>query len=182
MISLSGVRTILLPCILIPYVSGAENNIRAAQINHGIVNMQGSIIDTPCAIATADRAQGIDMTTTTVGEIIHNGGGRKNPFSLILINCNLHLDQQTQTLSSHFQTTFDGPSSDGLFSVNGASGVGLEITDSAGNVAQPGKALPPGILSNGSQILQYQMRLMSNRDRLKVGEYTATIRFKVDYF
>ncbi|MBS0826709.1 fimbrial protein [Citrobacter sp. ku-bf4] len=184
MIVLSGFRAIIFPCILISHVSVAANNMRAAKTDQGqgIVNMQGSIIDTPCAIATADREQSIEMMTTTVGQIIHNGSGNKNPFSLTLVNCNLHVNQETQTISSHFQTTFDGPSSDGLFSVDGASGVGLEITDDAGNVAQPGKALPPGTLSNGSQTLQYQLRLMSNRDRLKVGEYTATIRFKVDYF
>ncbi|HBM7599608.1 TPA: hypothetical protein O8U57_004180 [Enterobacter asburiae] len=71
----------------------AAHNPRHAQADqgHGIVNMQGSIIDTPCAIATVDREQSIEMMTTTVGEIIHNGRGNKNPFSLTLVNCNLHI-------------------------------------------------------------------------------------------
>ncbi|WP_152594390.1 fimbrial protein [Enterobacter sp. UCD-UG_FMILLET] len=85
MIVLSGLRVIIFPCILIPCIAAANNPRHAlTDQGHGIVNMQGSIIDTPCAIATADREQSIEMMTTTVGEIIHNGRGNKNPFSLTL--------------------------------------------------------------------------------------------------
>lgn len=165
----------VLPCMLALSVSGA---LSAAYSDHGRVDMQGSIIDTPCAIATADLSQSIDMGDTTLGEIYLNGRGRPKPFSLNLVNCVLSSGDSAR---SHFRTTFDGPSAKGLFSVSGAKGVGLQITDSTGNVAVPGEPLPAGILTPGSQRLDYNLRLVSDLSHLKAGDYHAILRFKVDY-
>lgn len=99
---------------------------------HGHVNMQGSIIDTPCAIATADLEQTVDMAITTTGEIVDDGKGKPKPFSLTLINCVFNTSKSD---GQRFMTTFDGPTDDGLFSINGAQGVGLQIADIAGNIA-----------------------------------------------
>lgn len=59
----------------------------AAQLSNslqgeGRVNMQGSIIDTACAIAVESREQTIDMGITPLSEIIRDGHGRTKNFPL----------------------------------------------------------------------------------------------------
>lgn len=171
----------MLPCMLI-LCSGNLPGVASANQHdplHGHVNMQGSIIDTPCAIATADLEQTVDMAITTTGEIVDDGKGKPKPFSLTLINC---IFNTSKSDGQRFMTTFDGPTDDGLFSINGAKGVGLQIADIAGNIAIPGKALPAGSLVSGTQRLDYTLRLVRNHNLLKPGVYQASLRFKVDYF
>lgn len=150
-----------------------------SSMEYGRVSMQGSIINSPCAIATADSFQTIDMKVTTVGEIIDNGQGLIRPFSVTLVNC--IIDEST-SYTAHFSTTFDGPSEDGVFSLSGVQGVGLQIADSAGNIASPGVALPEGQLKIGTLRLDYTLRLVRTHSPLKAGIYSAVLRFKVDYF
>jgi hypothetical protein len=53
----------------------------------GGVNMQGSIIDTACAIAVDSRDQTIAMGVVPLADIIRDGQGHTQPFSIKLINC-----------------------------------------------------------------------------------------------
>lgn len=167
-------------CVWAPAV-GAAYGHSVAQ-GQGRVSMQGSIIDTPCAIAMADRDQTIQLDVATIGELIHNGHGAQHTFSINLVNCSLRSGSASGTVAHHFRTTFDGPSDGELFRVSGAAGLGVQIADTAGNVAIPGKALPEGNVVEGTQRLDYTLRLVSNHRRLEAGEYHAIIRFKVDYF
>ncbi|WNN49334.1 fimbrial protein [Siccibacter colletis] len=178
-------RKSVFPCMLAlcawTAVAGAAYGHSSAQ-GYGRVSMQGSITDTPCAIAMADRDQTIQLDVATIGELIHNGRGPLRTFSLNLVNCDLDADATSGAVKSHFRTTFDGPSDGELFSVSGATGIGVQIADAAGNVAIPGKALPDGAVVPGDQRLDYTLRLISNHHRLNAGEYHAIVRFKVDYF
>lgn len=172
----------MLPCMLMLNVWNLLAGVAFANQPDqlfGHVNMQGSIIDSPCAIATEDLEQTVDMAVTMTGEIIDNGKGKAQPFSLMLINCVLDTSKPD---GQHFMTTFDGPADDGLFNINGAEGVGLQIADIEGNIATPGKALPAGSLASGTQRLDYTLRLVRNHDLLKPGAYQAALRFKVDYY
>lgn len=171
----------MLPCILILLLCHAELACSSSH-GQGRVNMQGSIIETPCAIATADHDQTINMGELSMGEITHNGRGPLHKFSLQLVNCVLQHRAPTQQDWRWFETTFDGPAQDGTFSVSGASGVGLQIADAAGHVAIPGEPLPEARLTTGTQQLDYTLRLTGNHHRLEAGEYHTVLRFKVDYF
>lgn len=142
---------------------------------YGRISVEGSIFDSSCAIATEDREQTIDMTASTLGEIIHQGSGQPFPFSLHLVNCNF-------TNRELFQTTFEGDSEDGLFTVKGASGIGIQISDTQGHIAKPGEPLPEETLVSGAQTLDYTLRVVGNHHQLDVGEYYSVLRFKVDYF
>ncbi|MGU9756056.1 fimbrial protein [Serratia marcescens] len=147
----------------------------------GRVNMQGSIIDTACAIAVDSREQTIDMGVLPLSDIIRDGQGRSQPFSIDLVNC--ITDRPGKEGWKKFQVTFDGEAHGGLFGVNGdASGVALQIIDTQGNVAMPGKAMPPMDIIPGDSQLNYAMRLVANNHVLKAGDYLSSIRFKLDYF
>lgn len=181
MSELNEFKAKVLPCLLmlcsLIMVCGAASATESTQ-EFGRVSMQGSIINTPCSIATADLNQTIEMKVTTVGEVIDNGFGQSNRFSIMLVNCSL---DSSSSHESYFSTAFDGASEDGLFMVNGAAGVGLQMSDIVGNIAQPGKPLPAGILKRGSQHLDYTLRLVRNHAPFKTGTYNAVLRFKTDY-
>lgn len=174
-------RASVLPCMLVLCAWGTAYGQHPDQ-GHGRVGMQGSIIETPCAIATADRDQTVNMGEETVGNMIHNGMGLEHKFSLNLVNCDLQSYATSKQDWSWFRTTFDGPVDGGIFSVNGASGIGLQITDAAGNIAIPGQPLPAASLVAGTQRLDYTLRLIGNHQQLKTGVYRTILRFKVDYF
>ncbi|CAI0837296.1 PAP fimbrial minor pilin protein precursor [Serratia quinivorans] len=147
----------------------------------GVVNMQGSIIDTACAIAVDSREQSIDMGIIPVADIIRDGQGRSKPFSIDLINC--VLERPGKEAWKNFQVTFDGDTEGALFGVHGgASGVGLQISDGLGNIAFPGKALPLMDIVPGDRQLNYSLKLVANNHALKSGDYFSSIRFKLDYF
>ncbi|CAI1540145.1 fimbrial protein [Serratia proteamaculans] len=147
----------------------------------GRLSMQGSIIDTACAIAVDSREQSIDMGVIPLADIIRDGQGHSKPFSIDLINC--VLDHPGKADWKHFQVTFDGDPEGDLFGVRGgASGVGLQISDSQGNIVSPGKALPLVDIIPGAMQLNYSLKLVANNHTLKSGDYFSSIRFKVDYF
>ncbi|WP_193161045.1 fimbrial protein [Serratia ureilytica] len=147
----------------------------------GRVNIQGSIIDTACAIAVDNRDQSIDMGVIPVADIIRDGQGRSKPFSINLVDC--VLGRQDKTDWKQFKVTFDGDTQGGLFSVHGdASGVGLQISDELGNIALPGRFLPFVDIAPGGVQLNYSLKLVANNNKLKPGSYFSSIRFKMDYF
>lgn len=143
--------------------------------------MQGTIIDTACAIAVESREQTIDMDTIPLADIIRDGQGRSKPFSIRLINC--ITERPGREGWKQFKVTFDGDADGGLFGVRGeASGVALRISDVSGNIAEPGIPLPMNNITPGSMTLNYNLKLMANSHALKAGDYFSFVRFKLDYF
>lgn len=148
----------------------------------GIVRMHGSILETPCAIDMADKDQSVELGTETTGELLHDGRGPKRPFSIHLMNCNLATNNLINPTATRFQVTFEGKHDDSLFGLDGASGVGLQITDSEGYVSHPGEPMPAGNLLPGRMTLNYMLQLTEDHHRLRAGDYRTAIRFKIDYF
>ncbi|MFI8416175.1 fimbrial protein [Serratia sp. NPDC078593] len=143
--------------------------------------MEGSIIDTACAIAVDSREQSIDMGSIPVADIVRDGQGKNRFFSIDLIDC--VLTRPGKEGGKQFQVTFDGDSDGGLFGIHGdASGIGLQISDDLGNIVSPGKSLPSVDITPGDMRLNYSLKLVANDHTVKSGSYFSSIRFKLDYF
>ena len=155
-----------------------------AHQGQGMVNMQGSIVDVPCAIAVSSRDQAIDLAVLPVGQIMRDGQGPASPFSIQLVNCSLQQMRPGRADWTQFRVTFAGDVTDGaLFGSTGqAEGMGIQITDVAGNVAQSGVPMPPGALVPGDTRLDYSLRLVGTHQILRAGAYRTTVRFKMDYY
>ncbi|MGM0995922.1 MAG: fimbrial protein [Pseudomonadota bacterium] len=147
----------------------------------GKVNMQGSIVDTACAIDTGSYEQSIDMGILPMGLLRQVGHGPVQPFSITLIGCQL-----TPKDGDNWQTfsvTFDGPANGQWFTVSGAAkGVALSLQDASGQIVQPGLATPKQEIKPGNHVLNYGLRLVSDETPLRPGEYQTAIRFKLDYY
>lgn len=147
----------------------------------GKVSMQGSIVDTACAIDTGSYEQSIDMGILPIGLLRQVGHGPVQPFSITLIGCKLtpHDGDNWQT----FSVTFDGPANGEWFTVSGAAkGVALSLQDASGQTVQPGLATSKQDIKPGDHVLNYGLRLVSDETPLRPGEYQTAIRFKLDYY
>lgn len=170
---------------LIPLVFLAMNSsVSIAAEGHGNVRLEGSIIDTPCAIASESIDQSINLSVLPVSTIVSEGVGPTKPFTITLMNCSLESSQINGSDWSKFSITFEGnTTSNSLFSVSGeASGFGIQIEDSAGNVAIPGQALPASTIVPNKMDLDFNLRLVSNQNPVRAGHYQSAIRFKMDYY
>lgn len=160
------------------------NPVQSSQLQGwGQVNMVGAIIETACAIGTLSRDQTINMGILPISQIVRDGQGLIQPFSIRLVSCILTRQDTSLPDWRHFQITFDGSMDAGLFGIEGdAKGVALQLADSQGNIATPGTPLQGGEISAKDMLLNYSLRLVSNHQLLRAGEYTSTVRFKMDYY
>ncbi|EMF7562223.1 fimbrial protein [Serratia marcescens] len=169
-------------CLLLVSFCFVSQAISASQ-GEGRVNMQGAIVDTACAIATESREQIIDMKNTALVDITRGGHGKSVPFSIELVNCTLERADKKQPDWKQFQITFDGHADGEAFGIHGdISGVALRITDANGNIARPGRPLPPMEIIPGNYQLNFTLMLIENNRPLKAGSYFSSVRFKMDYY
>lgn len=148
----------------------------------GRVVMEGSIIETACAIEMNSREQVIEITTVSTSLLVKNRRAIAKPFAIRLIKCTLPGFEPFIPDWQAFRATFDGIKDGALLGIEGeAQGVGLQIKDQLGNIAFPGAPLPLAELSSGDKLLQYTINLLPNHQILRAGEYRSTVRFKMDY-
>lgn len=147
----------------------------------GRVSMNGSIVNSACAIDTGSYEQTVDMGLLPVGTIRQEGQGPVRPFSIALIGCTLtpYAGDAWQT----FSVTFDGPADGEWFSVSGeAGGVALLLQDAQGQPIYPGQSTPKQAIVPGNSVLHYGLRLVSDASPLRPGEYQSALRFKLEYY
>ncbi|WP_447887507.1 fimbrial protein [Serratia fonticola] len=148
----------------------------------GNLKMQGSIIETACAIDVGSRDQTIDMGSLSISHLLRDGQGAARPFTIRLVNCALEQQNDHRPDWQYFRITFDGPHERGLFNVTGqAKGVGLEIRNQNNELSVPGSAMLPQQLTPGTRDLIYQLRLVANQQPVVVGQYNSQLAFKLDY-
>lgn len=170
-------RSVFIQLLLCSHLAMSANQGR------GEVTVNGRIIASACAIDTNSVDQTIIMTTLPVSQIIRDGQGKINPFSIKLVNCILEKINPELDDWRYFKVTFDGRSDAGLFAINGnAKGIGLQISDAKGNIATPGIPMGENDIQPGSMEFNYGLRLIGNHQILDAGSYYSTVRFKMDYY
>ncbi|OAT51337.1 fimbrial protein [Providencia heimbachae] len=147
----------------------------------GSVNMNGSIVDSACAIDTGSYEQVVDMGILPIGTIRQQGQSPIRPFSITLIGCTLM--PYTGSAWQAFTVTFDGPTSGNWFTVSGdAHGVALSLQDADGQLIYPGRFTKKQTIKPENMVLHYGLRLVSDNQPLRPGEYQSALRFKLDYY
>lgn len=168
--------------ILLVWLTLVPCHVNSAIQGEGKVRMHGAIIDTACAIKAGSQDQTIDMGTISLGRLTRHDDVGSKPFSIKLVNCILERSKNKINWN-FFQVTFDGYAEGALFGVQGdARGIALKIKNSNGTQVMPGKPMPLEEIIIGNKVLNYSMTLTPNNKPLKVGSYSSTVRFKLDYF
>lgn len=156
----------------------------AATHGHGRVQIQGTILDTACAISTGDADQSIDLGTLSASDLLTNNRGPAVLFTVHLVNCVLNGgDVQGQDHWKDVRITFDGiPDSPHRFALQGKGrGEALVIANESGNEAQPGEAMPATGITPGSMALHYRLWLTPDHHALRPGRFYTTLRYFMEY-
>ncbi|MFU2316894.1 fimbrial protein [Rahnella sp. PCH160] len=150
---------------------------------HGRATLQGSIINSACAIDFNSRDQTLSLGVVTAAEIEQFGHGAETIFTINFINCSLTTNS-TQTNWNYLRVTFEGDIfDDDLFGIDGgATGFGVSIRDNYGKSILPGHAITIGATEVDGSGINYHLRLEKDKNPLQAGNYHSVIRYKLDYF
>lgn len=147
----------------------------------GILTMNGSILETPCAIAMESIDQSIDLGVEPISVLKQFGQGTRHPFSIKVIDCRI------SSLSGEpwntFSITFSGPSENNNFLVFGdVSGIALRLEDEKGQWVIPNQPISLGGISQGDRLLNYGLRMISDHSTFIPGNFQSILSFKLDYY
>ncbi|MFP2428883.1 fimbrial protein [Enterobacter ludwigii] len=168
-------RTLSVLMLLIPVLSGASHQ------GQGRVTMTGQLLASACSIHIDDVWQEVDFGMhgrETRNDALFRDG---LPVILRLVNCSLEKSQQWQWVT----VTFDGERSaatEPSFAVHGeARGIALQVQDTRGYTISPGEPLPEVVLSPAGNRLDYRLYVVETQEPVQEGDWTAFIRFMVEY-
>ncbi|HDT2108502.1 TPA: type 1 fimbrial protein [Enterobacter roggenkampii] len=160
-----------------------STNASAASQGQGRVHVRGSIVETPCAIATESRFQNVDIGVTPDSMVARDGRSMPHLFYIRLVNCKLDRLKPGDPAWHYFQLTFNGKDDNGFFALNsGVNGIALQLEDSQGNIAHPNQPLPVSEITPGNMKLGYSLRLVGNHHAMQVGSFHSDLQFMMNYY
>ncbi len=160
---------------------------QAAFADGGTVNFNGSIVDSPCSIDPS--SQNITVPMGAISRAVLNGAAGKrtltpSKFQILLTNCGATAKGATVT----FTGTTDAKVTDdlaianaGQVGVTAATGVAIELGDSAGTKIPVGSASGTYVLGVGNNPLNFQATYVSTGPAVTVGPANSTAQFVVTY-
>lgn len=159
----------------------------------GTINFTGDIVDAPCAVSP--NSQNLTVPLGKVSRTAFDGAtagtatvGKKAPtparFSVDLLGCGATAKGATVTFSG----TADADDATNLrltnagqVGVGAASGVAIELGDSAGTKIPLGSASGQYTLGTGDNSLKFQAVYVATRTAVTTGPANATAQFTVAY-
>lgn len=157
-----------------------------ALLLNGQTAMHGEVLASACTIALSDRFQTVSMGDLTLRDF-HRGAERPSRALVIhLDNCiTTGKNQRVRQVDPPVRVRFDGirGSEPWLFRTQGgARGVALMLRDARQEVVYPGEYLPAWYQKAYSQqALTYRIELVPDGSQITAGDYSAALRFSIDY-
>lgn len=174
---------------------------QGAMADGGTVNFNGQIVDSPCSIDPS--SENIIVPMGTVSRTVLNGAAGKkstpSKFRILLTNCgasakgatvtftgksdgkvtdNLAINNAGQVGSAGDPTSTPPTASSGVVA---ATGVSIELGDSAGTKIPVGSASKAYVLGVGDNPLQFQAAYVSTGATVTAGPANSTAQFVVSY-
>lgn len=161
---------------------------------NGTLYVSGSLTESPCRLAMTSAYQSIDLGNTETADLKAIGDkGQPIPFQIELRDC-----IETPTSLKNVQTGQTAWSSDQpavkirftapvvplmpqLARVEGAQGLGLEISEPSGKALPLSQQSNPVLLTPGQETLTYYVRPVRTESNLLPGAYSALISFEMIY-
>lgn len=161
---------------------------------NGTLYVSGSLTESPCRLAMTSAFQSVDMGNTETADLKTIGDkGKPIPFQIELRDCievptYLENVQTGQAAWSSEQpavkirfTAPIVPLMPDLARVNGAQGIGLEISESSGKALPLNQNSNPLLLTPGQEILTYYVRPVRTEQNMLPNAYSALISFEMIY-
>ncbi|HAK8512258.1 TPA: fimbrial protein [Salmonella enterica subsp. enterica serovar Potsdam] len=152
----------------------------------GRTTMSGEVLASACTIALSDRFQTVSMGDLTLREF-HRGGERPvRDLVIHLDNClTSGMDKMLRKIDPPVRVRFDGVRGrePWMFRMQGtATGVALMLRDERQEIVYPGEYLPAQYQkAYNQQELKYRIALVPDGGQITAGDYSATLRFNIDY-
>ncbi|OAT52364.1 MrfB family protein [Providencia heimbachae ATCC 35613] len=145
--------------------------------------MQGELIEASCTIDPVSRDLWVDFGEVSAREITPEENlAVSKQFQIKLIGCTLPSSDKGS--ASRAQITMMGASiDDNLLQVSGESeGFGIQLKNSHGETLKLNTKMPDYTLLEGRDRLDFTATLIAYQKNIKAGEFTGTLRFRMDYF
>ncbi|HWW05416.1 MAG TPA: fimbrial protein [Collimonas sp.] len=159
---------------------------QAAFADGGTVIFNGNITDSPCSISSGSTSQVVQLGSISKAALNGAAAKKSTPakFNILLTDCGSTAKGATVT----FTGTTDATVTDdlridnaGQVGVTAATGVAIELGDSAGTKIPVGKASAAYVLGLGDNPLAFQAAYVSTGDTVTAGPANATAQFVVAY-
>lgn len=161
---------------------------------NGVLYVSGSLTESPCRLAMTSAYQSVVLGNTETADLQQVGQtGKPVPFHLELRDCiemptELENGRTGQTAWSSTQPAVKirflaptVPLMPTVAKVNGAQGVGLEISNAQGQVLPLSETSNPHFLASGQDTLTYYVTPIRTATALQPGAYSAVIAFEMLY-
>ena len=160
----------------------------------GVVDVSGSLVDTPCSLDMSSADQAIDLGNVSRSQLMRPGD-EASPvsFQLRFVDCQRAsgslLSERTGNLVwSAWQpvvsVAFLAPADEDdprLVKVQGVTGMGLRLTDALGRDVRLGARGEPLFLAHGNDTLTWQVQPRRTTAALSNGAFRATVDFRLVY-
>lgn len=169
--------------------SSASMAAETSDTSSGTVDFTGSIVNTPCAITSANQNLKVTLGQVKASVFTKKGDSSTNqPFTIILSNCTVAADTPYTATVSFGGSSYDGGTS--LLTGAGtdtsgaatATGVGIQILDSNNTPLTLDTATTPGVKITKTEMnLPFSARYISIADTVSPGLANGHADFTVSY-
>ncbi|OUC37006.1 fimbrial protein [Enterobacter sp. J49] len=181
--------------IFLFFYSGALRAAESWEVegSNGLLYVYGTLTESACRLEMDSLHQDIRLEDTGTGRLLNTGdSGTPVLFRIGFSDClrsDTVRDGRTGNMVEAFlqpvvKVSFSGPRDEtipDLFSVRGASGLGLRIADKAGNNVLANNIGAPLILVQGQNSLYYSVAPVRTSAPLVAGSFSAAIDYKLSY-
>lgn len=186
---------LLTGCMSLSIAHAAESVVAdGVDGNTGVLQVRGALTESACRLDMRSAFQDVYLGEVGTGRL-SNIGERATPvkFQLQLRDClrgsSRNVDERTGTLlwsanQPSMTISFTAPAdihNPQLVRVNGASGIGLRLTDPANHDVALGMRGQPVMLTPGQNQLTYAVALERTPAALRAGAFWSQINFKLNY-
>ncbi|ECP2052829.1 type 1 fimbrial protein [Salmonella enterica] len=173
-------------CAVLIAVYSTGGSVEAGLRLHGQTTLYGEVVASACSIALNDRYQSVAMGELPLRDLKSGRGGAAHDVVIHLENClTSGWGYMVQDTDPAIRVRFEGlhGSQPGLFRTLGtARGVALQLSDDRREPVMPGEYLPVVYQkAYNQQVLKYRVALVPDGERLAGGDYSATLRFSINY-
>ncbi|HGJ4005652.1 TPA: fimbrial protein [Salmonella enterica subsp. enterica] len=167
-------------------VYSAGGSVEAGLRLHGQATLYGEVLASACSIALNDRYQSVVMGDLPLRDLQSGRGRVTRDMVIRLDNCRTSgLGTMNQATDPAIRVRFDGLRGNhpGLFRILGdAKGVALQLSDERREIVSPGEYLPAVYQkAYNQQVLRYRIALVPDGEQLTGGDYSAALRFSINY-
>ncbi|HFW4533984.1 TPA: fimbrial protein [Salmonella enterica subsp. enterica serovar Chester] len=163
-------------------VSSAGGSVEAGLRLYGQASLYGEVLASACSISLNDRYQSVEMGELPLRELQSGQGVVTRYITIRLDNCQI---SGQGTADPTVRVRFDGlrGNQPGLFRTLGeARGVALQLSNERRETVFPGEYLSAVYQKAYNQpVLKYRIALVPDGERLTGGDYSAVLRFSINY-